>query len=98
MKPRMSEPVRKRRAWMGFVVLFVLINPWYFASDAGSTRLMGIPLWALTILGASLALSVFITWTINTQWRTDSDERYGDGNEISGDNNKSDGARRDEEL
>lgn len=98
MKPRMSEPVRKRRVWMGFIVLFVLINPWYFASDAGSTRLMGIPLWALTILGASLALSVFITWTINTQWRTDSDELYGDGNEIGSDNNKSDGARRDEEL
>ena len=98
MKPRMSEPVRKRRVWIGFIVLFVLINPWYFASDAGSTRLMGIPLWALMILGASLALSIFITWTINTQWRTDSDELYGDGKEIGADNNKSDGARRDREV
>ncbi|SPJ32582.1 hypothetical protein [Kushneria phyllosphaerae] len=77
MKPRMSEPVRKRRVWIGFVVLFVLINPWYFASDAGSTLVLGIPVWALTVLGASLLLSIFITWTIKTQWQTDSDELYG---------------------
>ncbi|MFC0337706.1 hypothetical protein [Kushneria avicenniae] len=92
----MSEPVRKRRVWLGFIVLFVLINPWYFASDAGATRLMGIPLWALMVLGVSLALSIFITWTINTQWQTDSDERYG-GGKGRGDGHDSDGARRDEE-
>lgn len=105
MKPRMSEPVRKRRVWIGFIVLFVLINPWYFASDAGSTLVLGIPVWALTILGASLLLSVFITWTIRTQWQTDSDELYGCGKEsgngkksVDGGNHYSSGARRDEEV
>lgn len=105
MKHRMSEPVRKRRVWIGFIVLFVLINPWYFASDAGSTQVMGIPVWALTVLGASLLLSIFITWTIRTQWQTDSDELYGCGKEggcgkKSGDggNHHSSGARRDEEV
>ncbi|WP_457809031.1 hypothetical protein [Kushneria sp. EE4] len=98
MKPAMSEPVRKRRVWIGFIVLFVLINPWYFASDAGSTLVMGIPLWALTILGASLLLSVFITWTIKTQWQTDSDERYGCGKESGDGGDDHRGAtRRDEE-
>lgn len=80
MKPRMSEPIRKKRVWIGFVVLFALINPWYFPAGISSSLIMGVPLWALIILLASLALSIFITWVVLTQWHTDSDERYGDHN------------------
>ncbi|GHC24116.1 hypothetical protein GCM10010082_15720 [Kushneria pakistanensis] len=102
MTPRISEPVRKKRVWIGFIVLFALINPWYFAADAGSTLIMGIPLWALIILAASLGLSIFITWTIQTQWRTDSDERYDSGKEGGAGKENGDehgrGARRDGEA
>ncbi|RKR07324.1 hypothetical protein C7446_0135 [Kushneria sinocarnis] len=74
--PRLSEPVRKRRVWFGFIVLFALINPWYFPDGVSTTLILGVPLWALIVLAASLALSLFITWTVTTQWRTDSDERF----------------------
>lgn len=75
---KMSEPVRKRRVWIGFTVLFLLINPWYFPAGMTTPRVLGIPLWALIVVAASLLLSAFITWTVATQWHTDSDERYGD--------------------
>lgn len=75
---KMSEPVCKRRVWLGFAVLFALINPWYFPAGMTTPRVLGVPLWALIVLAASLALSVFITWVVATQWHTDSDERYGD--------------------
>ncbi|WP_110685022.1 hypothetical protein [Salinicola aestuarinus] len=75
--PRMSEPVRKRRVWIGFALLFALINPWYFPAGMTTPLILGVPLWAIIVLVASLALSVFITWVVMTQWHTDSDERYG---------------------
>ncbi|MFC0267526.1 hypothetical protein [Kushneria aurantia] len=76
----MSEPVRKRRVWIGFTLLFVLINPWYFPAGMATSLIFGIPLWALIVLAASLMLSVFISWVVMTQWHTDSDERYGGAN------------------
>ncbi|MDH4571980.1 MULTISPECIES: hypothetical protein [Salinicola] len=74
MKRRISEPVKKPLVWIGFVILFALINPWYFPAGSWSPLFFGVPYWALIILLASLALSIFITWVVKTQWETGADE------------------------
>ena len=69
---RRREPVRTRWIWAVFAVLFVMLNPWYFGS--GATRLVGgVPLWALIILGVSLALSVFLHYVCVVHWQTEED-------------------------
>jgi len=74
MKKNISEPVKKPLVWIGFIILFALINPWYFPAGSWSPLLFGIPYWALIILVASLSLSIFITWVVMTQWETGADE------------------------
>jgi len=74
MKRRIIEPVKKPSVWIGFLILFALVNPWYFPAGSWSPLIMGIPYWALIILLVSLALALFITWVVLRQWETGADE------------------------
>ncbi|MFP5300739.1 hypothetical protein R2R70_05880 [Cobetia sp. SIMBA_158] len=78
---KITEPVHNRRVWIGFALLFMLINPWYFPNGMTTPLVLGVPLWALIVLAASLLMSIFITWVVMTQWHTDSDELYGGAHE-----------------
>lgn len=72
MKPR-KEPIRTPWIWAVFAVLFVLLNPWYF--PAGPGRLIaGVPLWALIILGVSLAMSMFIHYVLRHHWQIEDND------------------------
>lgn len=75
-RPRL-EPIRKPWIWVVFAILFALINPWYF--PAGANRLIwGVPCWALVILAASLALSMFLHYVLARHWRMVEDEEADD--------------------
>lgn len=70
------EPVKNPWVWILFVIIFALINPWYFPVGSYTPLIWGVPLWAWAILAASLALSVFVTWVVHCQWdmRTDDEQ------------------------
>lgn len=70
------EPIRVRWIWVVFAILFALINPWYFPAGA-QALLWGVPVWALIILAASLALSGFIHYVLARHWHIEEDEHDG---------------------
>ncbi|WP_110670697.1 hypothetical protein [Salinicola halophilus] len=78
MKRRIREPVKSPVVWIGFILLFALVTPWYFPSGDFRPLLWGVPYWAVIVLGASLALSLFITWVVATQWQTGADDDEGE--------------------
>lgn len=70
-----KEPIRKPWIWVVFGLLFVLINPWYFPASFSQPLFWGIPAWAVIIILASLALSVFCHYVLVCHWQIeDADE------------------------
>ncbi|GAB3674322.1 hypothetical protein [Salinisphaera aquimarina] len=81
MKRKTKEPVKSPLVWLVFVVIFALINPWYFPAGSYTPLFWGVPYWAWIILAASLALSVFITWVVCCQWDLDADNDHNEPGE-----------------
>ncbi|UOR13557.1 hypothetical protein [Halobacillus amylolyticus] len=72
-KPK-KEPIKNGKLWIVFGILFVLINPWYFPTGSYQPLFLGIPYWALIIIGASMLLSAFLTYVLKYQWHLEEDE------------------------
>lgn len=69
-----KEPIRKPWIWAVFGLLFVLINPWYFPVSFNQPLFWGIPAWAVVIILASLALSLFAHYVLVYHWDMNPDE------------------------
>jgi len=70
----MKEPIKNYKVWLGFLIIFILLNPWYFPSRGEPVLIFGVPLWALVIILMSLVLSLYITYVIHYHWDTDEEE------------------------
>lgn len=70
----MKEPIKNYKVWLGFLVIFILLNPWYFPSGGEPVLIYGVPLWALIIILMSIVLSLYITYVIHYHWDTEDDE------------------------
>ena len=70
----MKEPIKNYKVWLGFLVIFILLNPWYFPSGGEPVLIYGVPLWALIIILMSIVLSLYITYVIHYHWNTEDDE------------------------
>ncbi|SDK87043.1 hypothetical protein [Lacicoccus qingdaonensis] len=70
----MKEPIKNYKVWIGFLIIFILLNPWYFPSGGEPVLIFGVPLWALVIILMSIVLSLYITYVIHFHWDTDEDE------------------------
>ncbi|MCG1009640.1 hypothetical protein J4760_06360 [Salinicoccus sp. ID82-1] len=68
MKQNTREPIRNYKIWLGFLIIFILLNPWYFPSGEEPVLVFGVPLWALVILGVTVMLSLYITYVIRYHW------------------------------
>lgn len=76
-----KEPIKNGKLWIVFGILFILINPWYFPTGSYKPLFLGIPYWAFIIIGASLFLSVFLTYVLKYQWQLEEDEEEKGGAE-----------------
>lgn len=63
----LKEPVRLW-IWVTLGVLLFLCVPYFFAGSY-APLVFGIPLWFLTVLAASLALTGFTMYVVLRQWR-----------------------------
>lgn len=70
----MKEPIKNYKVWLGFLVIFIMLTPWYFPSGGAAVLIFGVPLWALIILVMSVVLSLYITYVIRYHWETDDEE------------------------
>lgn len=73
-----KEPIRKPWIWVVFALLFALINPWYFPASFNQPLFWGIPAWAVVIILASLALSLFSHYVLVYHWDMNPDEQDDD--------------------
>jgi len=59
--------------------LLVIGVPWYWPHDDTSTWL-GMPVWALVSIGASLLVSILVSWQLSRPWRFEAAEDMDEGN------------------
>ncbi|MCC4722920.1 hypothetical protein [Salinicoccus sp. RF5] len=76
MKQKTREPITNYRIWIGFLIIFILLNPWYFPSG-DPVLVYGVPLWALVIMGVTVVLSLYITYVIRYHWEIEDEEESG---------------------
>ncbi|WP_411842871.1 hypothetical protein [Salinicoccus sp. HZC-1] len=78
MQREKREPIRNYKIWIGFAVIFILLNPWYFPSGGELVLVYGVPLWALVIMGVTVILSLYITYVIKYHWEVEDEELDGE--------------------
>lgn len=74
----MKEPIKNYKIWLGFLVIFIMLNPWYFPSGGEPVLIYGVPLWAVIIILMSVVLSLYITYVIHYHWDTLDEEETGE--------------------
>ncbi|GAB3056384.1 hypothetical protein ACFOU0_02495 [Salinicoccus sesuvii] len=79
MKQKTREPIRNYKIWLGFLIIFILLTPWYFPSGGAPMLIYGVPIWALIIVGATITLSLYITYVIRYHWDIEDEESDQEG-------------------
>ncbi|MFC3419091.1 hypothetical protein ACFOLA_06325 [Salinicoccus hispanicus] len=74
MEQKTREPIRNYKIWLGFLIIFILLTPWYFPSAEEPVLIYGVPLWALVIIGVTVLLSLYITYVIRYHWDIEDEE------------------------
>ncbi len=74
MQREKREPIKNYKIWVGFGIIFILLNPWYFPSGEEPVMIYGVPLWALVIMGVTVLLSSYITYVIKFHWESEDED------------------------
>ena len=69
-----KEPIRKKWIWIVLVLIVIGNVPWYLPVGTYEPLIFGFPYWAWIIVGFSLLLSGFLSWTTLKQWNIVEDE------------------------
>jgi len=69
-----KEPIKYRKIWIIFSVLFILSVPWYFPVGTYKPIIFGVPYWGWLILLVSVGFSITISYTITKLWRSNEAE------------------------
>lgn len=75
-KKKCPEPVKNPKLVIVFLILVALTVPWYFPKGTYEPIFFGFPYWAMISLIMSIALAVFLSWTIENRW--DENEDFSD--------------------
>lgn len=63
----MKDPM-KWSVWIGFIILIVLLVPWYMPKAWGEIIVFGLPLWGLLTILLNICLVCYIIYVINNHW------------------------------
>ncbi|WP_449355232.1 hypothetical protein ACUL41_03640 [Virgibacillus natechei] len=72
-----KEPIKNGKIWIVCGILLALITPWYFPESFGEILILGVPLWAVIIIIASILLSTFLSYVIRNHWMIEEEEKKG---------------------
>jgi uncharacterized membrane protein len=67
MMEHIKDPMNWK-VWSRFILLFVLLVPWYFPKSMGEKLVFGIPLWALLIIIFLICLVLSIIDVTRNRW------------------------------
>jgi hypothetical protein len=56
------------KVWGRFILLYILLVPWYFPKGMGEKLVLGIPLWALLIIVFLICLVLSIIDVTRNHW------------------------------
>lgn len=56
------------RVWIRFIILYILLVPWYFPKGISRVLVMGIPLWAFMIIFFLVCLVLCIIDVTRNHW------------------------------
>lgn len=74
-KLKKKEPIKNWKMWIVLVILFAFCVPWYFPAGTYEPIIFGVPYWVLAVLGASVAVSIALTYILKNCWQmTDEEE------------------------
>ncbi|MGM8211376.1 hypothetical protein ACLIBH_01145 [Virgibacillus sp. W0430] len=73
MKKR-KEPIKNWKVWVVLIPLFIMSVPWYLPAGSYEPIILGVPYWALIILGVSVAISIAITFILKYSWQMTDEE------------------------
>jgi len=68
------------RVWIRFIILYILLIPWYFPKGIGRVLVMGIPLWAFAIISFLVCLVLCIIDVTRNHWDLEAFIESKDGN------------------
>ncbi len=55
------------KTWLVYLLLLIVGVPWYWPEDT-KTIVLGMPIWAVVSLGASLLCSIYTAWLLLCFW------------------------------
>jgi hypothetical protein len=67
MMEQIKDPMNWK-VWSRFILLFVLLVPWYFPKSMGEKLVFGIPLWSLLIIIFLICLVLAIIDVTRNRW------------------------------
>lgn len=63
------EPRRVGWIWLVYLLLYVVVIPWYWPSGYRGPLIAGFPLWVVVSLVGVLLLAGWTGWVIHRYWR-----------------------------
>jgi len=77
-----KEPIKNWKIWVVLLVLYALSVPWYFPKGSYNPIILGVPYWAIVVMGVSLAISITLTYILKNCWdMADEEEEIGEEKE-----------------
>lgn len=69
-----KEPIKNWKLWIPLVILFILAVPWYLPTGSFNPIILGVPYWALIIMGISVIISITLTYIVKNHWQMTDEE------------------------
>lgn len=69
-----KEPIKNWKLWIILIILYVLCVPWYLPEGSFNPIILGVPYWALIIMGVSLLVSITLTYILKHHWHVADEE------------------------
>lgn len=78
---KIKEPIKNWKIWIVLIVLYIMSVPWYFPEGSYNPIILGVPYWAIIIMGVSLAISITLTYILKNCWQMADEEEIGEEKE-----------------
>lgn len=62
------EPIRRPWIWVAFVVLILVMAPWYLPEGATAPLVFGLPFWFVISVAATFVFAAVTSWTCVRRW------------------------------
>lgn len=78
---KIKEPIKNWKIWIVLIVLYIMSVPWYFPEGSYNPIILGVPYWAIIIMGVSLTISITLTYILKNCWQMADEEEIGEEKE-----------------